>query len=199
MVRSCEVCSGLDALVLRGVFGAAGCCWSFLGVVVWAWLSRLVSCVGRWCRCLSCPFDRTTGATHDPSEIGASYIEGMINSGPESEDAEVASESEPLRSLLRFSLLRRGLCSEVLVLDGDAVCRMVCSSSFGWLDATTQDSPRIGRSSGRGAFVDIGYLVLGVSRMLTGGRSRQETNFGWKFKTPQWTPNPLYMLNFLEM
>ena len=166
----------LDALVLCGVLDAVGWSWSFLGVVVGAWMSRLISCAGRWCRCLSCGFDRTTGATHDPSEMGASYIEGMINSGPESEDAEVASESEPLRSLLSFSLPGRGLCSEALVLDGDAVCRMLGSSSFDWLDATTQDSPRIGGSWGRGAFVDIGTwrCMTDVDR----SEDPEQTSFG---------------------
>lgn len=91
-------------------------------------------------------FFRTCGVTHDASKTGDSHIDGMMSSGPDIDDADVCSESDP--SFLFPSDDRcRGLglgVSGPFLGTGD--------------DGTTQDSPRTALSWGRGE-VDMGWEV----------------------------------------
>lgn len=94
-------------------------------------------------------FLRTCGVTHDASKTGDSHIDGMMSSGPEIDDADVCSESDPFFLFPSDDRCRglglgvSGSCCAFLGIDGDG---------------TTQDSPRTALSWGRGE-VDMGWEV----------------------------------------
>lgn len=92
----------------------------------------------------SCCFGLRTYSTHDPSRLGVSQIEGIMSSGPDmvhDDDDEDASDSDAGSAVFVVALLLS--CRAFGVLAG---------SSFSFkeaVDATTQDSPRAGRSGVR--------------------------------------------------
>ena len=93
-------------------------------------------------------FVRKCGVTHDASKTGDSHIDGMMSSGPDIDDADVCSESEP-SFLFSFDGRCRGL--------GLGVSGSCCVFLGVGDDGTTQDSPRTALSWGRGE-VDMGEM-----------------------------------------
>lgn len=91
---------------------------------------------------------RKCGVTHDASKTGDSHIDGMMSSGPDIDDADVCSESEP-SFLFSFDGRCRGL--------GLGVSGSCCVFLGVGDDGTTQDSPRTALSWGRGE-VDMGEM-----------------------------------------
>lgn len=98
-------------------------------------------CLCRGLHTLSSRPVRIFGATHDVSDTGTSYIDGMTSSGPDIDELDVASDSGAAAWLS---------CSGS---DSDSGCgaegfgASALSSIF---EATTQESPRVALSLGGG-------------------------------------------------